>query len=247
MAPTAHWDSDGSAKEAATSSKEKWNKSDDSLGTPSTPPPAYGSIVASTTSWDAIRAGEVFTLETETRECARQQKERQTRQQRLGSILVPVGFLCLLLCDILALVLAVEAEKRLSVTLESNPGYLSFVTVFAVTGELIVLLVVLPCLIPCHVPDAVVMGIVCLVCVDAFTNGAMLIAAAKVNLDGGACSGHRRRAGSCLSGLELGLAAGAFRVMLLPIGCVMLTGYLVGREAKKGNKSQTQNGRPGEA
>ncbi|TDZ33165.1 hypothetical protein C8035_v006113 [Colletotrichum spinosum] len=231
MAPTAHWDSDGSAKEAATSSKEKWNKSDDSLGTPSTPPPAYGSIVASTTSWDAIRAGEVFTLETETRECARQQKERQTRQQRLGSILVPVGFLCLLLCDILALVLAVEAEKRLSVSLESNPGYLSFVTVFAVTGELIVLLVVLPCLIPCHVPDAVVMGIVCLVCVDAFTNGAMLIAAAKVNLDG----------------LELGLAAGAFRVMLLPIGCVMLTGYLVGREARKGNKSQTQNGRPGEA
>ncbi|KAF4847825.1 hypothetical protein CGCSCA4_v005200 [Colletotrichum siamense] len=134
------------------------------------------------------------------------------------------GLLGLLGFGIGSAVLCGEGANRLeSVDLSPNAKAAAQIAMIITLSYVFALVTVVPCLSICvpHIWEFFVL----LICLEGFGSGAYVVAVTRTNVDKGSCDEYLMSVDTCWSGLRMVKAGGVFRMLLLPLGVIIGTGY----------------------
>ncbi|KAK1726442.1 hypothetical protein CaCOL14_012158 [Colletotrichum acutatum] len=151
-----------------------------------------------------------------------------------GGTVIFAGHVVLIIFEVIAIVIASQSLVRVKKFpgLVQRAEFVSMISLISMCVEvgawIIVTLVACSCL-----GMALSVAFAALLCLNATATGSYLIFAMKVNLDRALCDEYGEESAECWVGLRMGMAVGVFRVLLLPVGVAIMTGYFMRRRSKK--------------
>ncbi|KAK1671137.1 hypothetical protein BDP55DRAFT_319905 [Colletotrichum godetiae] len=154
-----------------------------------------------------------------------------------GGTVIFAGHVVLIIFEAIAVVISSQSLERVkkfpSLVLRAELAcLLSLISMCAEVG-----IWIMTTLAACsYVGMALSAACAALLCLNATATGSYLIFAMRANSDKALCDEYGKNSAECWAGLRMGMAVGVLRVLLLPVGVVIVTGYFMRRRSKKNKR-----------